>query len=42
LFEHHLLTDDEFFKARKLLRGNGYRLVQHGNDTLALRRSFWI
>ena len=42
LFEHHLLTDDEFFKARKLLRRNGYRLVQHGNDTLALKRSFWI
>lgn len=42
LFEHHLLTDDEFFKARKLLRTNGYRLVQYGNDTLALRRSFWV
>jgi len=42
LFEHHLLTDDEFFKARKLLRSNGYRLLQHGNDTLALRRSLWI
>jgi len=42
LFEHHLLTDDEFFKARKLLRRNGYRLLQYGNDTLALKRSFWI
>ena len=42
LFEHHLLSDDEFFKARKLLRNAGYRLVQYGNDTLALRRSFWI
>jgi FkbM family methyltransferase len=42
LFEHHLLTDDEFFKARKLLRNNGYRLLQYGNDTLALRRSRWI
>lgn len=42
LFEHHLLTDDEFFKARKLLRKTGYRLVQYGNDTLALRRSSWI
>jgi FkbM family methyltransferase len=42
LFEHHLLTDDEFFKARKLLRRSGYRLVQYGNDTLALWRSFWI
>lgn len=42
LFEHHLLTDEEFFKARKLLRRNGYRLLQYGNDTLALRRSLWI
>jgi FkbM family methyltransferase len=42
LFEHHLLTDDEFFKARKLLRRTGYRLFQYGNDTLAIRRSFWI
>ena len=42
LFEHHLLTDDEFFKARKLLRSNGYRLVQYGNDTLALKRSLWV
>jgi FkbM family methyltransferase len=42
LFEHHLLTDDEFFKARKLLRRTGYRLLQYGNDTLALWRSFWI
>ena len=41
LFEHHLLTDDEFFKARKLLRRTGYRLLQYGNDTLAIRRSFW-
>ncbi|HKR13161.1 MAG TPA: FkbM family methyltransferase [Pyrinomonadaceae bacterium] len=38
LFEHHLLPDDEFASARKLLRGNGYRLVQYGNDILALRR----
>ena len=42
LFEHHLLTDDEFFKARKLLRKNGYRLKEYGNDILATRRSFWI
>ena len=42
LFEHHLLTDDEFFKARKLLRRTGYRLRQYGNDTLATRRSFWF
>ena len=42
LFEHHLLTDDEFFNARKLLRKNGYRLHQYGNDTLAMRRSLWI
>lgn len=38
LFEHHLLPNDEFDKARKLLRGNGYRLVQYGNDILAIRR----
>jgi len=38
LFEHHLLPNDEFVKARKLLRGNGYRLLQYGNDILALRR----
>jgi hypothetical protein len=42
LFEHHLLPNDEFVKARKLLRGNGYRLLQYGNDILALRRSSWI
>ena len=38
LFEHHLLPDDEFAKARKLLRSNGYRLLQYGNDILAIRR----
>jgi len=38
LFEHHLLTEDEFVKARKLLRRNGYRLFQYGNDILAMRR----
>ncbi len=38
LFEHHLLPNDEFDKARKLLRGNSYRLVQYGNDILAIRR----
>lgn len=42
LFEHHLLNDEEFIKARKLLRRTGYRLLQYGNDTLAVRRSFWI
>lgn len=42
LFEHHLLTDDEFLKARRLLQTTGYRLIQHGNDTMAIRRSFWI
>ena len=42
LFEHHLLPNDEFVKARKLLRGNGYRLLQYGNDILAIRRSSWI
>ena len=35
LFEHHLLSDEEFVKARKLLRR--YRLLQYGNDTLAIR-----
>ncbi len=39
LFEHHLLTDEEFLKARKLLRRAGYRLLQYGQDTLALRRA---
>src|SRR5688572_4948675 len=39
LFEHDLLPDDEFVKARKLLRGAGYRLLQFGNDILALRRA---
>jgi FkbM family methyltransferase len=38
LFEHHLLPDDEFVKARKLLRSTGYRLLQYGNDILAVRR----
>jgi len=42
LFEHHLLSDEEFFAARKLLRGTGYRLLQYGNDTLAIRKSRWI
>ena len=42
LFEHHLLTDDEFEKARRLLRGYGYRLHNYGNDILAVRRSSWI
>ena len=39
LFEHHLLPDDEFASARKLLRTNGYRLVQYGNDILAIKRT---
>lgn len=39
LFEHHLLPDDEFANARKLLRSNGYRLVQFGNDILAIKRT---
>lgn len=39
LFEHHLLPDDEFASARKLLRSNGYRLVQYGNDILAIKRT---
>ena len=42
LFEHHLLPDDEFVKARKLLRGNGYRLLQFGNDIMAIRKALWI
>lgn len=40
LFEHHLLSDEEFVKARKLLRGAGYRLFPYGNDTLAIIRSW--
>ena len=40
LFEHHLLSDEEFVKARQLLRGTGYRLLQYGNDTLAIRKSW--
>jgi FkbM family methyltransferase len=39
LFEHHLLPDEEFLQARRLLRGAGYRLHQYGNDILAIRRS---
>jgi FkbM family methyltransferase len=42
LFEHHLLTDEEFVKASKLLRTTGYRLFQYGNDILAVRRALWI
>lgn len=42
LFEHHLLPDEEFVKARKLLRSTGYRLLQYGNDILAIRRTLWI
>lgn len=42
LFEHHLLPDAEYAAARKLLRGAGYRLLQFGNDILALRRAVWI
>ena len=38
LFEHLHLTDEEFFKARKLLSRAGYRLLQYGQDTLAIRR----
>lgn len=41
LFEHHLLSDEEFVSARKLLRG-AYRLLEYGNDTLAIRKSSWI
>ena len=40
LFEHHLLNEEEYAAARKLLRGAGYRLNQYGNDILAIRRSF--
>ncbi|HEX3186569.1 MAG TPA: FkbM family methyltransferase [Pyrinomonadaceae bacterium] len=39
MFEHHLLTDEEFDKARKLLRKTGYRLHYCDGDILALRRS---
>lgn len=39
MFEHHLLTDEEFDQARKLLRKTGYRLHHYDGDILALRRS---
>ena len=42
LFEHHLLSDQEFLQARKLLRSSGYRQFQYGNDTLAIKKSLWI
>ena len=42
LFEHNLLSDEEISKARKLLRNTGYRLLQYGNDILALKKSVWI
>lgn len=42
LFEHHLLTDEDFVKARKLLHRTGYRLLHYGNDILAIRRALWI
>ena len=42
LFEHHLLSDEEFHQARKLLRDAGYRQLQYGNDTLAIRKRFRI
>lgn len=42
LFEHHLLTDEEFINSRKLLRTTGYRIHEYGNDTLAIKRSFRI
>lgn len=42
LFEHHLLPDDEFEQARELLSSTGYRLLQYGNDTLAIKRAFPI
>lgn len=42
LFEHHLLPDEEFASARKLLRSTGYRLLQYGNDILAIRRALSI
>ena len=41
LFEHHLLSDEEFGRARALLRRNRYRLSHHGNDILAIRRSWF-
>lgn len=42
LFEHHLLSDDEFDQSRKLLRGAGYRLLEYGNDTLAIKKALPI
>ena len=38
MFEHHLLTDEEFEKARTLLRSTGYRLYHYDGDILAVRR----
>ena len=38
LFEHHLLPQEEFAQARNQLRDAGYRLLQYGNDTLAVRK----
>jgi FkbM family methyltransferase len=38
MFEHHLLTDDEFDAARKLLRRNEYSLHYYYGDILAIRR----
>jgi FkbM family methyltransferase len=38
MFEHHLLTDEEFEQARQLLRGTGYRLYHYDGDILAVRR----
>jgi len=36
LYEHFVLSPDEFEKARALLRAEGYRLHQYEQDTLAI------
>jgi FkbM family methyltransferase len=42
MFEHCVLTDEEFDKACKLLRRTGYRLHHYDGDILAVRKSSWI
>jgi FkbM family methyltransferase len=37
LFEHAHLSSDEYEESRRLLKGHGYRLVNCGLDTIALK-----
>ncbi len=39
LYEHKLLGEDQFKRARSLLQSAGYRLFEYGGDTLAVRMS---